>query len=63
MQQALAAQITFQDYGAYPETVQRLGATPELTVWLDASGTTMGTRLLLAEAQRLHTARNPVVLM
>src|SRR5919198_557103 len=28
VQQALAAQITFQDYGAYPEAVQRLGATP-----------------------------------
>src|SRR4030095_3602747 len=63
VQQALAAQITFQDYGAYPEAVQRLGATPELTVWLDAAGTTMGTRLLLAKTQRLHTARNPVVLM
>src|SRR5262245_14358304 len=63
VQQALAAQITFQDYHAYSEAVQRLGATPELTVWLDAAGTTMGTRLLLAETQRLHTARNPVVLM
>ena len=63
VQQSLAAQITFQDYHAYPETVQRLGATPELTVWLDAAGTTMGTRLLLAETQRLHTARTPVVLM
>jgi Xaa-Pro aminopeptidase len=63
VQQALASQITFQDYEAYSETVQRLGATPELTVWLDAAGTTMGTRLLLAETQRLHTARNPVVLM
>ena len=28
VQHALAAQITFQDYHAYPETVQRLGATP-----------------------------------
>jgi Xaa-Pro aminopeptidase len=37
------------------------GRHPELTVWLDAAGTTMGTRLLLAETQRLHTARNPVV--
>src|SRR5712692_6764033 len=63
VQHALASQITFQDFSAYAETVQRLGATPELTVWLDDSGTTMGTRLLLAEAQRLHTARNPIVLM
>jgi Xaa-Pro aminopeptidase len=63
IQHALASQITFQDYSAYPEAVRRLGASPELTVWLDAAGTTMGTRLLLAEAQRLHTARNPTVLM
>src|SRR5262245_11910821 len=63
MQHALAAQLTFQDYSAYPEAVQHLGASPVLTVWLDAAGTTMGTRLLLAETQRLHTARNPVVLM
>jgi len=63
VQHALASQITFQDYSAYPEAVRRLSASPELTVWLDAAGTTMGTRLLLAEAQRLHTVRNPTVLM
>ena len=62
-QHALTAQLTFQDYSAYPEAVQRLGASPALTVWLDAAGTTMGTRLLLSEMQRLHTTRNPVVLM
>src|SRR4029453_18220119 len=48
---------------ARPEGCRGVGAPPELTVWLDAAGTTMGTRLLLAETQRLHTARNPVVLM
>src|SRR5262247_485681 len=63
VQQALAAQLTFQNYSAYPEAVQHLGTSPALTVWLDAAGTTMGTRLLLAETQRLHTARNPTVLM
>jgi Xaa-Pro aminopeptidase len=63
VQQALAAHITFQAYSAYPEALQRLGASPERTIWLDASATTMGTRLLLAESQRLHTERNPVVLM
>src|SRR5215468_6996309 len=63
VQQSLASQMTFQDYKTYSEAVQRLGTTPELTIWLDAAGMTMGTRLLLAETQRLHTARNPVVLM
>lgn len=63
VQRELAAQITFQPYDAYAEAVQRLGATPERCIWLDASAATMGTRLLLAETQRLHSARNPVVLM
>lgn len=63
VQTALAGQVTFAAYDAYPEAVRRLGATPTQTVWLDNAATTMGTRLLLAENQRLHTARNPVVLM
>ncbi len=63
VQRTLATQLTFQDYSAYPDAVRRLGASPVLTVWLDAAGTTMGTRLLLSETQCLHTARNPVVLM
>ncbi|MGE3537913.1 MAG: aminopeptidase P family protein [Candidatus Tectimicrobiota bacterium] len=63
MQQALAAQLTFQPYSAYAAAVQQLAANPQRCVWLDASASTMGTRLLLAESQRLHSARNPVVLM
>lgn len=63
LQQALAPAITFQPYSAYAEAVQRLGATPQRCIWLDESASTMGTRLLLAENQRLHSARNPVVLM
>jgi len=61
--QALSGQMAFEDYSAYPAAVQRLGSTPERTIWLDHASTTMGTRLLLAESQRLHTARHPVVLM
>ncbi len=63
VRQALGSDVTFQAYSAYPEAVRCLAATPALTVWLDASATTMGTRLLLAETQHLHTERNPVVLM
>jgi Xaa-Pro aminopeptidase len=63
VQHALAPQVAFASYEAYPDAVRRLGQTPDLTVWLDEAGTTMGTRLLLSEQQRLHTARNPVVLM
>jgi Xaa-Pro aminopeptidase len=63
VQHAVGSQISFQDYSAYPEAVRRLGAVPTLTVWLDTAGTTMGTRLLLSATQRLHTARDPVVLL
>jgi Xaa-Pro aminopeptidase len=63
VQQSLASQLIFQPYSAYPEAVQRLGATPERTIWLDPAGTTMGTRVLLPAEQRVHAARNPVVLM
>jgi Xaa-Pro aminopeptidase len=60
---ALAAQVVFQDYEAYPEAVRHLEVPAGLAVWLDPAGTTMGTRLLLPATQRVHEARNPVVLM
>jgi Xaa-Pro aminopeptidase len=63
VQRAVAPRVSFQPYSAYPEAVKRLGENPETTVWLDPAGTTMGTRLLLSKEQRLHTKRNPVVLM
>lgn len=63
VQHALAPHMTFASYSAYAEAVRRLGDTPGLTVWLDPAGTTMGTRLLLPEGQRVHEARSPVVLM
>ncbi len=61
--QALAPCVIFRPYSLYPDAVRRLAETPHLTVWLDPASTTMGTRLLLSENQRLNTARNPVVLM
>jgi Xaa-Pro aminopeptidase len=60
---AVQPYLTFQAYGDYPDAVRRLAATPNQRVWLDPAGTTMGTRLLLAENQRLCTARSPVVLL
>ena len=62
VQQALAAQMTFHAYDDYAETLRRLGETANLSVWLDAAGTTMGTRLLLPESCRVIDKRNPVVL-
>jgi Xaa-Pro aminopeptidase len=63
VQQALAPHLTFQAYQTYPDAVRQLGATADLTVWLDPAGTTMGTRLLLPETVRLYEKRNPVVLL
>lgn len=62
VQQACAAHMTFQAYETYADAVQQLGTQPNITVWLDASGTTMGTRLLLPENCRILTTRNPIVL-
>lgn len=59
----LSPYLRFRPYDDYPDAVRRLAATPRRTVWLDPAGTTMGSRLLLAENQSLYTARNPVVLM
>lgn len=63
IQEDLAPSVTFAPYEAYTETLQRIATHTTGSVWLDPSGTTMGTRLLLAESQPIHEARNPVVLM
>ncbi len=62
VQDALASHITFQPYETYADAVRELGAAPNLTVWLDADGSTMGTRLLLPEGCQVLETRNPVVL-
>ena len=63
IQAALASYLTFAPYGDYAEVVRQVVGTTATTVWLDPSGTTMGTRLLLPEGQRIHAERNPVVLL
>ena len=62
VQQALAPHVVFQPYDTYAETVRQMYETPALTVWLDASGTTMGTRLLVPDGCKIIEKRNPVVL-
>ncbi len=61
--ESLAPLITFESYDKYAAVVRRFVPTADVLVWLDPSGTTMGTRLLLPEQQRVHAERNPVVLM
>ncbi len=63
IQDALAPQISFAPYSGYADVVRRVVPTTATTIWLDPSGATMGTRLLLPEGQRIHAERNPVVLM
>ncbi len=62
VQAALAPDIVFQPYAAYADAVKQQTQAADLTVWIDASGTTMGTRLLLPETARVIETRNPVVL-
>src|SRR5262249_46788714 len=63
IQAALTPLITFAPYSDYADVVRQVVGTTATTVWLDPSGTTMGTRLLLPEGQRVHSERNPVVLL
>ncbi len=62
VQAALAPDIAFQPYAAYADAVKQQTQAGDVTVWLDASATTMGTRLLLPETARVIETRNPVVL-
>ncbi len=62
VQATLSPDIIFQPYAAYTDAVAQQTQTGDVTVWLDASGTTMGTRLLLPETARVIDTRNPVVL-
>ncbi len=63
IQAGLAPAVSFAPYAAYTETLRRIGSEADGKIWLDPSGTTMGTRLLLPEAQPVYETRNPVVLM
>ena len=58
---ALVSLIDFEPYGAYADAMKRYGAEASGMVWLDPSGTTMGTRLMLHEDQKLREKPNPTV--
>ncbi len=60
---ALTSLVEFQPYKAYVESMKLAGAEASGTVWLDPSGTTMATRLLLNVEQQVHEKPNPVVLL
>lgn len=58
---SLASLIAFESYDAYAAAMKRSGAEASGMVWLDPSGTTMGTRLMLHEDQKLLEKPNPTV--
>ena len=63
LENALNSLVEFQPYEAYVESMKQAGAKASGTVWLDPSGTTMATRLLLNADQKIHEKPNPVVLL
>ena len=63
LRDALASLVEFQPYEAYVESMRLAGAETSGTVWLDPNGTTMATRLLLNEEQKVDGTANPVVML
>ena len=63
VQNALNSLVEFQPYEAYVVSMKLAGAEASGTVWLDPSGTTMATRLLLNSEQQICEIPNPVVLL
>ena len=63
VENALNSLVEFHPYEAYVESMKQAGAKASGTVWLDPSGTTMATRLLLNAEQKIHEKPNPVVLL
>ena len=63
VENALNSLVEFQPYEADVESMKQAGAKASGTVWLDPSGTTMATRLLLNADQKIHEKPNPVVLL
>ncbi len=59
--ESLGPLIKFEPYEAYSESMRRYGAEASGMVWLDPSGATMGTRLMLHEDQKLIEKPNPTV--
>ena len=63
LRDALASLVEFQPYEAYVESMKLAGSEASGTVWLDPNGTTMTTRLLLNQDQKVVEKSNPVVML
>lgn len=63
LRQALYSLVDFQPYEAYVESMGLASARALETVWLDPSGTTVATRLVLKSDQKVLEKANPVVML
>ena len=59
----LAPLVEFQPYESYSEFMRLVGSDSLGVVWLDPSGTTMATRILISKDQKVHERPNPVVML
>ena len=58
---SLAGLVDFRPYEDYSGALKDAAGDGEGAVWLDPTGTTMGTRLMLDEGRKLHEKPNPTV--
>ena len=59
----LSPLVEFQPYESYSEFMRLVGSDSSGVVWLDPSGTTMATRILISNDQKVHERPNPVVML
>ena len=59
----LSSLVEFHTYESYVGFMQLAGSDKSGAVWLDSSGTTMATRILITADQKIHESANPVVML
>ena len=59
----LSPLVEFEPYESYSEFMRLVGSDSSGVVWLDPSGTTMATRILISNDQKVHERPNPVVML
>ena len=59
----LSPLVEFQPYESYAAFMELVGSDSQGVVWLDPSGTTMSTRILISGNQKVHERANPVVML
>ena len=60
---SLAGKVEFFPYGEYQASLKTVAAQLKGKIWIDPTGTTMGTRLLLPQGECVLESRSPIVFM